>query len=163
MLTFSATESQEWKYDGKNNHSTLVMSKLEKFDLIFLKVEWSIGCLEPRSFWRNAMSKCMPSKMIFFHHQIYRIQLFNIQIMKNFVIHFDRNCFVLILSWIAATLARSQWDCWKFFLAVWLAFFEFWREGKTMPLDPISFKNCRKCQNLLNKYRNAKIYVPEAD
>ena len=75
-------------------HATLVMSKLKKFDLKFLKVNWSIGCLEPGSFWWNVMSKYMPSKMIFIHLQISKFQLFNFQIMNILKFHFGKKFFL---------------------------------------------------------------------
>ena len=62
------------------------MSKLKKFHFNFLKVEWSIGCLEVRLFEWSVMSECMPSKIIFIHLQISKIRFCNIQIMKNFVV-----------------------------------------------------------------------------
>ena len=66
--------------------------------------------------------------------------------------------------------ATSQSDCLNFFLAkhlasggVWLANFEFWREWRITPLNPISIKIYRKRHNLLNKYRNGRISIPKAD
>ena len=106
MFIFSATENQYWSllktflsYEGKNNHATLVMSKLQKFYLNILKVEWSIGCLEPRSFGWNVIAEYMPSKMIYIHLQTFKNQLFKIQIMKNFEVSFWHEfSFVLILE-----------------------------------------------------------------
>ena len=78
---------------SKFHHATLVMSKLKKFYLNLLKKKWSIGSLEPRSFGLNMMSEWMPSKMIFIHLQTFKIRVFNIQIMKNFVVSFWQELF----------------------------------------------------------------------
>ena len=73
---------------SKFHHATLVMSKLKKFYLNLLKIKWSIGNLEPRSFGINMMSEWMPSKMILIQLQTSKIWLFNFQIMKNFEVPF---------------------------------------------------------------------------
>ena len=63
---------------------------------------------------------------------IFKFPKFNFSISRSWRIllfHFDRNCFVLILGWIAeftAAPTTSQWDCLKFFLAKLLAKEGFW-------------------------------------
>ena len=41
--------------------------------------------------------------------------------------------------------------------------FEFWREGKIVPLSPKWNKIFKKRHFLLNKYRNDRIFIPETD
>ena len=113
---------------GKNNHATLVMSKLKKFHLKFLKVKWSIRCLEPGS----CQNKCQAKWYSF----IFKLLKFEFSISRSWRIlkfYFGRENF-LFWFWEHTKLsllphaqsAMSQSNCLKFFLANFLARDSFW-------------------------------------